>query len=252
MNPKTMEDTLIENSKYQFGTVDSGARIHLLYEIPLWGAGPMCAAFHRDLHPNSSLTIHDVNCLQCIRTLTYHRLLSETWDVRAQQSEEFAKFAATYLGKFLRRAGARETDLDKKDGESGSGRYARPHLLFESEKEVRCAFYSLVIKTDALRRKYGGGVRAFVERYQARCNRDLVVLCSMGPEELNDPLHDIEESGLDGEEDFVLFDAFRDAFGIEMASKHGMEVEEEVRFSARWLKGSVQRGGVMVRLANTE
>ena len=210
----------------------------------------MCDTYHRDLHPDTRLTIHDVNCLQCIRTLTHHRLLSATWNERAQQSEEFAKFAATYLGQALRRAGSRQIDLTKEDEHSGSERYAQPQLLFEAEKEIRCAFLSLVIKTDALRRKYGGGVRAFVEKYQARCNRDLVVLCSMGPEELNDPLHDIEQSGLDGEEDFAVFDAFQKALGIEMARERGME--EEVRFSTRWLKGFVQRGGVVVHFADSE
>jgi hypothetical protein len=242
---------LIENSKYQFGTVDSGARVHLLYDIPSWGAGPMCDTYHRDLHPSTGLTLHDVNCLQCLRTLTYHRLLSETWDVRAQQSEEFAKFAATYLGQFLRRAGSRQKDLAKEDGHPGSQRYAPPHLLFESEKEIRCTFFSMVIKTAALRRKYEGGIKAFAERYQARCNRDLVVLCRMRSEELSDPLHDIEQSGLHGEEDFALFDAFREAIGIEMARERGMDVAEEVRFSTRWLKGFVQKTGVVVHLAES-
>jgi hypothetical protein len=249
---KTMEDTLIEKTKYQFGTVDSGARIHLLYEIPSWGSGPMCDAYHRDLHPNRSLTVHDVSCLQCRRTLTYHRLLSQTWNERARRSEEFAKFAGTALGQFLRRAGSRQIDLQKQGDPSGSEHSVRPHLLFESEARMRCAFYSLVIKTGALRRKYEGGMRAFVEKYQARCNRDLVALCSMGPEELNDPLHDIEESGLEGEEDFVVFDAFREAIGIEMAREHGTEVGEEVRFSARWLRGFVQKSGVMVHLTDSE
>jgi hypothetical protein len=247
-----MEDQLIEKMKYQFGTLDSGARIHLLYDTPSWGAGPICNAYHRDLHPNSNLTIHDVNCLHCIRTLTYHRLLSETWDVRAEHSESFAKFAATALGQFLRRAGSRSENLHKEDERSGSERYARPQLLFESEVKMRCAFLSLVIKTDALRRKYEGGVRAFVEKHQAHCNRDLVVLCAMCPEDLNDPLLDIEKSGLDGEEDFAIFDAFQKALGIEMAREHGMEVEQEVRFPMGWLKGFVQRGGIMVQLADSE
>jgi hypothetical protein len=243
---------LIEHTKYYFGTIDSGAKIHLLYDIPSWGAGPMCAAYHRELHPNSTCTIRDVNCLECIKTLTHHRLLSKTWEVRARQSESIAKFANTHLGKFLRRAGSRQEDLDKEDSRVGSARCARPNLLFESKEEVRCVFYSLVIRTGALRRKYQGGIRAFVEKYQARCNRDLVVLCSMGPEELDGPLHDIEDSGLDGEEDFAVFDAFQRAIGIEMAREHGMEVEEEVEFSTRWLKGFVQRTGVVVHLIEPE
>jgi hypothetical protein len=243
---------LIEETKYQFGTVDSGSRIHLLYDIPSWGQGPMCDTYHRDLHPDTRLTIHDVNCLQCIRTLTHHRLLSETWDVRAQQSEEFAKFAATHLGKFLRRAGSRQRDLAKEDGHSDSQRYAPPHLLFESEKEVRCAFFSLVIKTGALRRKYEGGVRAFVERYHARCNRDLVFLCAMSSDDLSEPILDLESSGLNGKDDFACFDAASQAIGLEMGRKMGSEEGPEVKFPIPWLKGYVQKGGVMVYLTGPE
>jgi hypothetical protein len=243
---------LIEKIRYQFGTVDSGARIHLLYEIPLWGAGPICDTYHRDLHPDTRLTIHDVNCLQCIRTLTHHRLLSETWNERAKHSEDFAKFAATYLGQALRRAGSRQIDLTKEDDHSGSGRYARPQLLFESEKEVRCAFYSLVIKTDALRRKYEGGVRAFVEKYEARCNRDLVVLCAMSPDDLSEPILDLEGSGLTGRDHFACFDAASQAIGLEMVRKMGSEEGPEVKFPIPWLKGYVQKGGVMVYLTGPE
>jgi hypothetical protein len=125
-------------------------------------------------------------------------------------------------------------------------------VLFVSAKELRCAFFSLVIKTDALRRKYEGGVRAFVEKYEARCNRDLVVLCAMSSDDLSEPILDLEGSGLNGKDDFACFDAASLAVGLEMGRKMGSQEGPEVKFPIPWLKGYVQKGGVMVYLTGPE
>jgi hypothetical protein len=177
-------------------------------------------------------TVKDVNCARCLKTDTYKQLL-----------EEHNK--TTYLEQRLAERGSKRVSLFP-ENEPEQKPMPGLRLLLDAEKEIRCAFYTVAVRMDAIKSKYKGGLRAFVERYAPRCNRKLAVLCAMDSDDLSEPILDLEASGLNGSDDFACFDAARMAIGCEMTLKMGSGEGSEVRFPLLWLKGYAQNGGVMV------
>jgi len=135
-------------------------------------------------------------------------------------------------------------------GESEKEKQMYPNLrvIYDSEKPVRCVFNTLVVKTQSLKKKYEGGLAAFVNRYQPQCCKGLAVLCAMGTEDLYEPIEDLERSGLVGQEDFACFDASSLALGVEVMRRLGHETPSDVKLPLTWLKGYARDGGVEVYL----
>jgi hypothetical protein len=120
-------------------------------------------------------------------------------------------------------------------------------LIFNSKKEIKCNFYTLAIRTAALRKKYPGGISAFVKKYTPRLNRKIVVICSMSEEGLDSVIVDIEKNELVSPVDFICYLAFDDVFVHDMNVIHLNKIEDtEVQLSAPWLKGYIHEGGVML------
>ena len=115
-------------------------------------------------------------------------------------------------------------------------------LKFTSERELRCVFYSLIVRIDAVRARYPGGLRAFVDKHHCRANRDLAVIVSMGGDNvLEKAIEDMESNGLEPREDFSVFDV--PWIGPEEGLPKG-----EFLLSVPWLTGRIERGGTMVHL----
>ena len=133
--------------------------------------------------------------------------------------------------------------------ESSGKPSVRPKLMFDSEEEIRCAFLTLVVKVESLRKKYKEGMGKFMERHGARCNRNLAYLCAMGGEDLDKPVLDLQMNGLTFGEDCFCFDAAWKLLGIEMARKFDKEVSEEVRFPVEWLTGRIHNGTMLISFA---
>ena len=130
--------------------------------------------------------------------------------------------------------------------------YPTLQLILNSDSPVRCVFYTLVASMDALRDKYKGGVKAFVDRYKPQCGKGIAVLCAMGDQDLYEPILDIEGNGLIGSYDFVCFDAGREVLRSELVKKAGIKDNGYVNFPISWLKGYVKDGGVMVYSVDSE
>jgi hypothetical protein len=114
-------------------------------------------------------------------------------------------------------------------------------LAFSSGKEIRCMLFTLAIRVEALRQKYSGGLKAFVETYGARCNRKLAFRCEIDPKFVDYAVSDLENNGLIRGEDFVSFD------GISIArfSNQGQDVD----LGPDWLKGFIQDRHVIMYYA---
>lgn len=106
-----------------------------------------------------------------------------------------------------------------------------PQSIYTADKEIKCVFFSLVIRRDALDEHYSGGARAFLERHGGYYNDRLVVMCVMGGGDLDEVLTDMR-SQLN--QDYILFDA---SLG-------------DVAFPVEWLKGYALDGGTMVRFSD--
>ena len=118
-------------------------------------------------------------------------------------------------------------------------------LTFSSERYIRCVFFSFVVKVTALEEKYPGGLKAYMEKHGARCNRDLSFMIAMGMEDLEDALIDAENNGIVPGEDAHLFDASMDSVYQPDGAKLYTGVD--------WLVGySVDHHAMRVRLTESK
>jgi hypothetical protein len=113
-----------------------------------------------------------------------------------------------------------------------------PEVIFTSHKEIKCVFLSVVVRTAALKKKYAGGLKAFVQKYNVRCNRNLAVIVAMNHLDLEDPIADLEKNGLIADVDYLYFDATRDV----MWNGEGVDADVPVP----WLKGVTCGDGMKV------
>jgi hypothetical protein len=74
--------------------------------------------------------------------------------------------------------------------------YWYPEVVFNPDREIKCVFLTVVVKTAALKEKYPDTLRAFVQKYNVRCNRSLAVIAAMNGLDLKAPPEDLEKNGL--------------------------------------------------------
>jgi len=113
-----------------------------------------------------------------------------------------------------------------------------PEVVFNSHKEIKCVFLTLVVRTVALKEKYPGGLKAFVQRYNVHCNRNLAVIVAMKGLDLKEPNENLEKNGLIADMDYLYFDATRDV----MWKGEGVAAELPVP----WLKRVTSGDGMKV------
>ena len=99
-------------------------------------------------------------------------------------------------------------------------------------------FFTLATRVETLRQKYRGGLRAFVEKHNALCNKKLALLCQMAARYLDKAVSDLENNGLVYGEDFVCFDATTIATFYDQG--------QEVNLDVNWLKGFIQNHDMKV------
>ena len=85
----------------------------------------------------------------------------------------------------------------------------------------------------------------FMDKYHARANRHLVVMCVMSGAYLDEPCRDIINSGLKFQEDFLCVEAMNIWNDIEDKKKYGIDGPFNVNKSG-WLKGCYKDGGMMI------
>lgn len=120
-------------------------------------------------------------------------------------------------------------------------------MVFSSKDEIRCSFFSVVVKTSALKMKYNGGLKSFIEQHHARCNRRISVVCAMSEFDLEEVYESIDKAGLKLHEDFECFNAADEVMSHDFRIASEMVKDSEVTFRCTWLKGFVQGSGVMVK-----
>ena len=118
--------------------------------------------------------------------------------------------------------------------------------VFNSDKEIRCVHFSLLVKTEALKQKYKGGLPAYLEKHGAWCNRELAIICWMSMNDLNDAMEDLYNSGFVYEEDWVVFDVLRVVHEHEFLGRQTGDLSNDVKLKVDWLTGRIHDGGIMV------
>lgn len=129
-------------------------------------------------------------------------------------------------------------------GNSGDGDGYRflddPQDHYRPEGEIRCVFYSLVARNEALLLKWNGGLKDYWLRYGAEYNDSLTVTSYMGPD-WDEQYDKLVTAGLKQGKDFIIFDAC----DVILMKDH-----TPFPFRANWLGGYVLKGGVMIYLKN--
>jgi hypothetical protein len=123
-------------------------------------------------------------------------------------------------------------------------------LIHVSERKMRCVFHTLVVKRNALKEKYDGGVKAFAEKHVARFNKDLAIICVMSGEDLDEAILYIRRSGLKLDEDYKYFHAL--TITSEEIIHEMPELAEETDFGTEWLRGYPHDRGMMVYYVDEE
>ena len=117
------------------------------------------------------------------------------------------------------------------------------YVVHSKEEKFRCAFYTLVIRNEALAEHYKGGMPGFMENYGATCNDHITVWCDMGSE-INDAIKDLITSGLTMEEDFVFLDVA--SYSMVQGMIHKVGRRNHVNTGVSWLKARYGDGAVYV------
>lgn len=116
------------------------------------------------------------------------------------------------------------------------------YLVYNSEQhKMRCECCAVVVRNDALEKKYEGTLKEFVKKHRARCNRDITVTCDMGSE-VNGIIEDLVGNGLTYGDDFTVFDIWGDLVAASFGKEEIVE-GHDIETGVKWLKGQYSKGG---------
>lgn len=91
---------------------------------------------------------------------------------------------------------------------------SQPYLAHIDRRKFGIAFYTIVVRNQAVVEKYPGGLPAFVSKHRATCNNDITVCCFMG-DDVDELYHDLVDNGFKRREDFAFFDISREIMWLE-------------------------------------
>ncbi len=118
--------------------------------------------------------------------------------------------------------------------EAGNGEEEEDRSLYTADKEIRCVFYALVVRNQALEKKYEGGLRGFLKKHGGEYNDEIATICYMSPE-FGPDVEDLKKNGLEPRKDFIVL--YDDGVNKDY---------EPFPFEVGWLGGYYHQGGVMV------
>lgn len=119
--------------------------------------------------------------------------------------------------------------------DSGQKPQKEDYSYYTPEEEIRCVFYTLVARNQAIEKKWRGGFKAYLRKYGREYNDKIAINCEMGFY-FERQLIDLADNGLDMNEDFTLFDACATT----------VQDGKPCKTNADWLGGYFHDGGVMV------
>ena len=116
-------------------------------------------------------------------------------------------------------------------------------LTYEDTEKIKIASNTIVVRMEALRAKYAGGLQAFFKLYGVRCNRQIAIMCSMNDLDINDFAEDLERHGLIGQEDYTLIEADIEWMMWDLAKRNGFPPE---KIEVDWLEADIRKDGYWV------
>jgi hypothetical protein len=124
----------------------------------------------------------------------------------------------------------------------GDGQIEKQEERYIKEKEMKCVFFSLVVRNQAIEKKYQGGLMAFLKKHiGSEYNDDITTICALSGGDLDEPLKDLQENGFDDEVDYCCFDATSHMI---LGNSDNQNYESPVD----WLEGRYFENSVKVKL----
>ncbi|MBI2852992.1 MAG: hypothetical protein HYX84_07835 [Chloroflexi bacterium] len=122
----------------------------------------------------------------------------------------------------------------------------RKQSKFTSENVIKCAYFTLVIRSEALEEKYDGGLDVFVRKYRCEYNDKITVVSGVVEEEIAQPGDDIILNRMVPTEDFFWFDAesWSRQFEQQKSEDGAMLLFEFSEYGIHWLAGSYVNGEI--------
>ncbi len=133
--------------------------------------------------------------------------------------------------------------VSKSENESIEYSIEEPFLMYQSAGELRCAFITIVVKNEALKAKYPGGIEAYARKFHARFNDRITVTCSMG--EIDDNISALKKHDVSADE-CVMVD-FTDYSLMNSVAEFLPETVKltepyEIDMGVKWLKAWADKG----------
>ncbi len=153
-------------------------------------------------------------------------------EIRSRILEKFPKAAVASFKPDEKQMSYR-ADECQEDGEKD------PLTVLEHlspEAEIRCVFYTLAVRNEALKKKWRGGLSDYWRKYTTVHNASLTISCFMGPY-WDEQFEALIANGLEERKDFIVFNASNVIL---------MKDFEPFHFRVDWLDGYVHEAGVMV------
>lgn len=120
----------------------------------------------------------------------------------------------------------------------------RKQSEFTSENAIKCVYYTLVIRNEALQEKYDGGLELFVRKYRCQYNDKITVVSGVLEEEIAQPGDDIILNRMLPTEDFFWFDAesWSRQFEQQKTGDDAMLLFSFAEYGINWLAGYYVNG----------
>ncbi len=117
---------------------------------------------------------------------------------------------------------------------------------FTNENELKCIFFSVVIKNESLEQKYKGGFNAFSDKYKdsLEYNNKLSLSIGMSFGDIEDIINDLDQSGLIIGEDYI----YLNASGESLRMRH----QNDYELGCQWLKSYLKKGVLYVSYCKNE
>ena len=160
---------------------------------------------------------------------------------RLANQDDLFRNAQTWFESFAVPLEQPKSKTKKITGERTSNHF-QPYFAHKDQKELKTVFYTVVVRNDALRTKYPGGVAAYHRKHKPTANRDICISCFMGGD-VDACIDDLLLCGLMPPDDFICFDA-NDGTMFRTAE----EIEGKTRdMGVSWLSGRYHNGYLWVK-----
>lgn len=120
--------------------------------------------------------------------------------------------------------------------------YFEPYLAHGDQNELKTVFYTVVVRNEALKKIYPGGVGAYHRKHSPKGNRDICISCYMGGD-VDDCVDDLLVCGLLPQNDFICFNSTLGTICVDWDEIDGTSRDMRVD----WLKGCYHDGYLWVR-----